>query len=442
MHGSPNATGTTYHDADVAVVGASLAGCTTAILLARAGLRVALIEKHRSMQAYKALCTHFILPCATPTIRRLGLAELIESAGGLRNDVELYNPWGWIDPGDGGDDVYGYSIRREVLDPIIRRLAVETEGVTFLPGHRVRTLERDGRRVTGVTARAADGSEAVVGARLVVGADGKASAVASLAGARERVRPNNRCSVFAHYTGVRLVSGNRAQMWLLDPDVAYTFPNDAGITLLAIQVHKRHWEAVSRDPEAHMLSIMRSLPNAPDLEAAERVSKVMVIRDYPLVQRPAAPAPGLALVGDAALTSDPLWGVGCGWAFQSAEWLADAVRPALRSGGDLDSALRTYARRHRQGVAGHHRLIADTARARPMNPLERLMGSAAARDQRMGAHFRDFGQRRVGPATFLAPPALARAALVNVRFRVRAKARPPVSVAAEEPTRAETPVGS
>ena len=37
-------------------------------------------------------------------------------------------------------------------------------------------------------------------------------------------------------------------------------------------------------------------------------------------------APGLALVGDAALATDPLFGVGCGWAFQSAEWLADASR--------------------------------------------------------------------------------------------------------------------
>jgi len=40
-------------------------------------------------------------------------------------------------------------------------------------------------------------------------------------------------------------------------------------------------------------------------------------------------APGMALVGDAALAIDPLWGVGCGWALQSAEWLADSVAPAL-----------------------------------------------------------------------------------------------------------------
>ena len=38
-------------------------------------------------------------------------------------------------------------------------------------------------------------------------------------------------------------------------------------------------------------------------------------------------APGLALIGDAALATDPLFGVGCGWAFQSAEWLGRFGRP-------------------------------------------------------------------------------------------------------------------
>ena len=57
-------TGKTY---DVAVVGASIAGCTAATLLAREGVSVALIERHSDPNAYKALCTHFILPSAVPT---------------------------------------------------------------------------------------------------------------------------------------------------------------------------------------------------------------------------------------------------------------------------------------------------------------------------------------------------------------------------------------
>ena len=50
--------------------------------------------------------------------------------------------------------------------------------------------------------------------------------------------------------------------------------------------------------------------------------------DLPNERRPAT-GDGVALVGDAALAADPLWGVGCGWAFQSGEWLAEEVGPAL-----------------------------------------------------------------------------------------------------------------
>ena len=56
----------------------------------------------------------------------------------------------------------------------------------------------------------------------------------------------------------------------------------------------------------------------------------------------------MTLIGDAAMVGDPLWGTGCGWAFQSAEWLADAVSDALRSGRsrDVDISARRYQRKH------------------------------------------------------------------------------------------------
>ena len=66
---------------DVVVIGAGLAGCTTARLFALKGLDVALVEHHGDMQAFKQLCTHFIQASAMPTLRRLGLDQLIEDAG-------------------------------------------------------------------------------------------------------------------------------------------------------------------------------------------------------------------------------------------------------------------------------------------------------------------------------------------------------------------------
>ncbi|MDQ3196519.1 MAG: FAD-dependent oxidoreductase [Burkholderiales bacterium] len=100
-------------DHDVIIVGGSLAGCTAAILFARRGLKVALIERNPDLKHYKKTCTHFIQASATPTLQRLGLAEKIEATGGVRNAVDLWTRWGWISDtvDDGKHPAYGYNIR-------------------------------------------------------------------------------------------------------------------------------------------------------------------------------------------------------------------------------------------------------------------------------------------------------------------------------------------
>ncbi len=135
---------------DAVVVGASLGGCATAILLAREGLSVALVERHHDPDAHKRLCTHFIQPSAAPALRRLGLDRLIEAAGGVRNSLEIHTPSGWIGHHLGNDaagqPLHGYNIRRATLDPLLRRLATTTPGVTLMAGRSVSALvESDGR---------------------------------------------------------------------------------------------------------------------------------------------------------------------------------------------------------------------------------------------------------------------------------------------------------
>jgi hypothetical protein len=123
---------------------------------------------------------------------------------------------------------------------------------------------------------------------------------------------------------------------------------------------------------------------------------------------------GLALIGDAALATDPVWGAGCGWALQSAEWLVDCTAQALGRGHDLAAPLAAYRQRHRRQLAGHAFLIADFASGRGFNPLEKLMISAAARDPASAAHFVAFGGRTISVSQFLAPSALARSMRVNI----------------------------
>lgn len=412
-------------DYDVAVVGGSIAGCTTATLLGRAGLRVALIERHRRLDSFKVLCTHHVMACATPTIRRLGLDRSIEDAHGVRNGLDAYTPWGWVVQPPGMP--YGYSIRREKLDPMLRAMAAETTGVDLLLGQQVTGLvEADGTTgrtgtpaVGGVRIRATDGAERTLRARLVVGADGAHSAVAKLAGAEQRIAPNARFNFFAQYTGVRLTT-ERTQLWMHEPAMSYAMPNDDGVTVLACMPTKADLAAFQADREAAMLAILRTLPDGPVLDGASRVSKIVGTTDYPLITRDPTPVPGVALVGDAALTSDPTQGVGCGWAFQSAEWLADAVAPALRDGGRLDQPLRRY-RRRRRVLKGHQATIEEEAKANPPSAFDRLMVRAAVHDPKMAGHFSTFVNRTITMGSFVAPSAVARAVWVNARHRAGAE---------------------
>jgi pimeloyl-ACP methyl ester carboxylesterase/flavin-dependent dehydrogenase len=390
-------------DYDVVVVGASIAGCATAALLGRAGARVAVVERRPDPAAYKTMCTHFIQASATPTIERLGLAEPIEAAGGVRNGLELWTRYGWIRPPVGDDypfPRYGYDIRREKLDPMLRELAASTPGVEMLLGQSVKDVIKPNGRPSGVRIVDKDRREREIRARVIVGADGRDSHVAKLAQVPARVLPHRRFGYFAYYRNLPLESGDRTLFWMLDPDVTYAFPQDDDITLIATFQTKDRATWFRRDPGANLTATLRGLPRAPDIDAAERVSKFIGGFDFPNKLRPAG-APGYAFVGDAALAADPLWGVGCGWAFQSGDWLAQELGDAFGSGSpsdaELDARLESYRRRHRKQLLGHFLMTSDYASGRRLNPLEQVIFKAAARDERCADLFYAFGSRAIGP---------------------------------------------
>ncbi|MFF7631555.1 NAD(P)/FAD-dependent oxidoreductase [Kitasatospora sp. NPDC008050] len=410
----PESTG---HDYDVVISGASLAGSAAAILLARRGVRVALLERRSDPEAYKVLCTHSLTANAYPVLDELGLIPALEEAGAVRNESRLYTRWGWIEPraAPAGPELpYAYNIRRSVLDPLIRSRAAQTPGVDLLLGHQVTGLVREAGRTSGVRASTPQG-EREIRARLVVGADGKDSAVAKFAGVSARQYENARFGYLAHFRNLPL-HGGIGSVWFLEPDMAYAFPNDDGVTVVAVLPDKKWLPAFREDLEGSFFAYVRALPEAPPIDSAERVTKFIGTVNYPLHSRKPT-APGVALIGDAALTADPLWGVGCGWALQSAQWLAEAIGSAATGQGDLDRSLAAYGRRHRRRLRGHQYLAADFAKSRPFNPGERLMFSAAARDESMARHTYLFASRLIGPLRFLNPVALAKASAVNIKHR-------------------------
>ena len=212
---------------DAVVVGASLAGCTAAILLGRAGARVALVEKQPDPAAFKRMCSHFIQASAVPTLERLALLEPILAAGGLRPRVHAWTPWGWIEaPPEHA--ARGVNLRREKLDPIVREAAAATPGVELMLGRSVEALRWEGETVTGVRVRDREGNETRLRAALTVGADGRESGVARLAGVPTKTLPHGRIIYGAYYEGARTVHGDDATLWMLDPQWTAAFPTDEG----------------------------------------------------------------------------------------------------------------------------------------------------------------------------------------------------------------------
>jgi flavin-dependent dehydrogenase len=149
------------------------------------------------------------------------------------------------------------------------------------------------------------------------------------------------------------------------------------------------------------------LPDGPELAGAERVSKLIGKLEMPNKMRPAA-RPGVAFVGDAALATDPLFGVGCGWAFQSAEWLVEEARSALLDHGRLDLALERYRRAFRRRLGPHHMQIADYSTGRPMRLNERITFRAAANDPVIGSAVEELVTRRSTVLRLLDPRLVSR----------------------------------
>ncbi len=417
-------------DYDVVIVGASVAGATAATLLGRAGARVVLVEKSPDPAHYKHLCTHEVVALANPVFSRLGIGSRLREIRGPHRSPRIWSQHGWIDAAAprGEQLEEGINVRREVLDPMLRDLAASTPGVDLQLGAAVTGVVKDGAgRPVGVTVRQG-GEVREIAARVVVGADGAGSAVAKFAGVPARVTGNARFGYGGYFEGVKMDRGpaESARLWLLDPDIGYSFPTDGGLTLLAVAPKKspERVAAFKADLDGEFRRFQEALPDGPDLSEAKLVGKYIGTLSQRNSWRPAA-KPGLAFIGDAAQANDFVWGTGCGFAIATGAWLADAVGPVLASGADdaaVDRALRSYRRTHIRRLAPHFLLTSAYSTGRPLSGFEQALYGAGARDQRVAHAIHTVGGRTESPLKTLSPGVMARIGLNAVRRRPMAAA--------------------
>jgi len=360
---------------DVVIIGASAAGCAIAILFAQKGLNVALVEQRISLNAFKKVCTHYLQPELIPYFKKMGVWEGILEAGAVPSHMSVRTQWGVVNLPHLGEQ-RGMNLRREKLDPILRKKAASFSNIHLFSGYKLERLLTQNKRYSGVDIREVNGDVHRLRALLVVGADGRASQCARLSGVSESRVENERFSYFSFYKHLPERYQGDTQVWIMDEGESYisAFPNDSDLTLVGAYLANRHLPEWQGDIEAQYERYIRSLPDGPQIDRADRVSPIFGMKKGDSILRHAA-VPGLALVGDAALAVDPLSGAGIMLAIKSAAMLADTLSSPLQTQdvSKVDRSLNRYRRKHKIRFGYTFWFHSRFSRAKSYHPLTKLL---------------------------------------------------------------------
>lgn len=341
---------------DVAVVGGSIAGLATAIRFSQMGHRTAVIEKKAmNDEAHKRLCTHFMQPNGVPLLAGLGVAHLREPAWSVTTKAVFVTPGGLIEGPEGylpeQPDSYALNLERRVLDPALRAAARE-QGVLFIDGVTVESIEEDD--FGWVLETHGEAGSRHVEAQLVVAADGRRSTLAKELGNPTESHPNERACLFGYFTGIDAPAGKRSIFIMNDHDLACVYPLIEGRTLLVLFAEKSRvadWHGQDERLRQFM-NYFDELPEAPSMSRAEPRSELLGYSDYPaLIREPVLKS--IPFVGDAAMSLDPMSGVGCGFALSSADLLANSFAGRSLAKADLKVGLDDYRQRYAEVIGPH-----------------------------------------------------------------------------------------
>lgn len=314
---------------DAIVVGARIAGAATALGLARQGTRVLLVDA--ATFPSDTLSTHLLWSDALAALDRLGLlgATLATGAPPIERIRLAFGRHGNEAPiPTQGDLPPLLSVRRIVLDELLLARVRRTPGITFREGVTVNAITQLDGVVDGVRGTARAGGAAFAAhAGIVIGADGRHSAVARAVGAAEYdIVPPILATYYRYYRGVAPLTPATLEAYR---DAAggfcYLFPCDADLWTLALSFPQADFDQVRRDHETALATqIARKDGLGARLADAEAVSAWRGAGDLTNFFREAA-GPGWALVGDAGYHRDPITGRGIADALRTAELLVAAL---------------------------------------------------------------------------------------------------------------------
>lgn len=332
-------------DADVVIVGGSVAGAATAAFLARCGRSSVIVDRARFPRDKP--CGEGLMPHGVDLLAELGVLEQVRRAGvaelrGVRYTLESAATVAASFPTLPGRSNVALGVRRLQLDQLLLDCARRAGGVSVREGFAAREVMFEGSIAVGV----GDGERTVRG-RVVVGADGLRSRVRTALGwDASRSRPR-RYAVVGHF---RLPAGQaptpEVEVVLCAGMEAYVTPLGGGEALVALLGGRALMRSFAGDlAGGYERAVWRQDRLCRLLAGAELLPGVRATGPFAVRAKRVA-GDGALLVGDAAGFLDPITGEGMASALLQARAAARVIDKALVDRGRLD--LSRYTAEHRQ----------------------------------------------------------------------------------------------
>jgi len=360
-------------DWDVLVVGAGPAGSALAWRLARAGVRVQILDAAAFPRSKP--CGDCLSPGATPLLAEMGIAQLLQSYRPAHLvGWRLRTPGNtWFEGRFGADlpgPAFGYAIPRRILDSLLLDAAV-TAGACLRERTRVFALDTSNPHAPAVRARSCDGREHTLRARWIVGADGLRSVIARRLGgvrtgrrARLAIVGRLACDegiLAAICTGTEQAGGKTSrelvgQLRLSATGCLGVAPTEPGCVNVTLVLPLRAAASLARAREEFFRNALRGYGLGNLADGGQLTEALQVTGPFQVSPRRRS-VPGVLLVGDASGYFDPFTGQGIFQALASARLAARALRTAIeRPELDPTFLLRRYETDLRR-LAGPPRLV-------------------------------------------------------------------------------------
>jgi flavin-dependent dehydrogenase len=369
---------------DAIIVGARCAGSSLALLLARQGHRVLLVD--RATFPSDTISGHMIWYRGVMRLKKWGLLDKVIASGcpPLQRISSHYGDFMLTSPMPFVDDVpVAIGPRRTVLDAMLLNEAAEA-GAEVREGFSVTDLLTDGDRVVGIRGQGKDGVVVNERAHIVVGADGKNSRIAQLVNAPMYKEVPSITAWYLTYWSNLPCEG--LEVHCRNQRAFFVFPTNDGLTMAALGIPHEEFQTFRGDIEGDYLQAARMMPMlAERMEGAKRAERFVGMADVPNFLRKPYGA-GWALVGDAGHHKDPTPAFGISDAFCDAELLVDAIHAGLVGEQSFDEALALYEQKRHMHAIPEHEYTCKVARVHMHTPPEVLGLRAALRHNPADTH--------------------------------------------------------